>query len=101
MSTNGNSDLNLNSSNESDINLHQLFSLCLSFAVSLPLNAWRRSLSWNVCLFLCSGERKPKIDLFRICVAAIPRLLPDGMGQHELISLLTRLTVHMDDELGR
>lgn len=39
----------------------------------------------------CSrGERKPKIDLFRTCVAAIPRLLPDGMSKLELIDLLAR-----------
>lgn len=36
------------------------------------------------------GERKPKIDLFRTCVAAIPRLLPDGMSKLELIDLLAR-----------
>lgn len=47
------------------------------------------------------GDRKPKIDLFRTCVAAVPRLLPDGMGSHELIALLCRLTIHIDDELGK
>lgn len=36
------------------------------------------------------GERKPKIDLFRTCVAAIPRILPDGMSKPELIDLLSR-----------
>ena len=45
------------------------------------------------------GERKPKIDLFRTCIAALPRLLPEGMTQQELIEMLARLTVHMDDEL--
>lgn len=45
------------------------------------------------------GERKPKIDLFRTCIAALPRLLPEGMSQQELIEMLARLTVHMDDEL--
>ena len=54
----------------------------------------------TVYLFVgCSGERKPKIDLFRTCIAALPRLLPEGMSQQELIELLARLTVHMDDEL--
>lgn len=38
----------------------------------------------------CRGERKPKIDLFRTCVAAIPRILPDGMSKPELIDLLSR-----------
>ncbi|XP_070825892.1 protein furry homolog isoform X5 [Chaetodon trifascialis] len=48
---------------------------------------------------MITGERKPKIDLFRTCVAAIPRMLPDGMSKSELIDLLSRLTIHMDDEL--
>uniref|UniRef100_A0A8C8HTX3 Protein furry homolog n=1 Tax=Oncorhynchus tshawytscha TaxID=74940 RepID=A0A8C8HTX3_ONCTS len=48
---------------------------------------------------MITGERKPKIDMFRTCVAAIPRILPDGMSKPELIDLLSRLTIHMDDEL--
>ncbi|KAJ0183584.1 hypothetical protein K1T71_000007 [Dendrolimus kikuchii] len=63
-----------------------------------------------------TGERKPRIDLFRTCVAAIPRLfhiycvrtaraiffcrlIPEGMSSNELVELLCRLTVHMDEEL--
>ncbi|XP_041918938.1 protein furry homolog [Alosa sapidissima] len=48
---------------------------------------------------IITGDRKPKIDLFRTCMAAIPRILPDGMSKAELIDLLARLTIHMDDEL--
>ena len=48
---------------------------------------------------MITGERKPKIDLFRTCVAAIPRLIPDGISKTDLIELLSRLTVHMDDEM--
>ncbi|XP_015783421.1 protein furry [Tetranychus urticae] len=48
---------------------------------------------------MITGERKPKIDLFRACIAAIPRLIPDGMSRTDLIDLLSRLTVHMDEEL--
>ncbi|XP_077984034.1 protein furry homolog-like [Glandiceps talaboti] len=48
---------------------------------------------------LMTNERKPKIDLFRTCVAAIPRLIPDGMCRQDLLDLLCRLTVHMDEEL--
>ncbi|XP_053470600.1 protein furry homolog-like isoform X1 [Ictalurus furcatus] len=48
---------------------------------------------------MITGERKPKIDLFRTCVAAIPRLIPDGMSRQDLIELLARLTIHMDEEL--
>ena len=44
-------------------------------------------------------ERKPKIDLFRTCVAAIPRLMPDGMSKEDLINLLSRLTLHVDEEM--
>ena len=55
----------------------------------------------KILINIFRGERKPKIDLFRTCVAAVPRLLPEGMSQHELIELLSRLTVHMDDELGK
>ncbi|XP_069669911.1 protein furry isoform X4 [Periplaneta americana] len=48
---------------------------------------------------MLTGERKPRIDLFRTCVAAVPRLIPDGMTGAELVDLLARLTVHMDEEL--
>lgn len=48
---------------------------------------------------MLSGERKPRIDLFRTCVAAVPRLIPDTMTAQELVDLLSRLTVHMDEEL--
>ncbi|KAF3834625.1 hypothetical protein F7725_027183 [Dissostichus mawsoni] len=39
---------------------------------------------------MITGERKPKIDLFRTCVAAIPRLIPDGMSRQDLIELLAK-----------
>ncbi|PNF32063.1 hypothetical protein B7P43_G05721, partial [Cryptotermes secundus] len=48
---------------------------------------------------MLTGERKPRIDLFRTCVAAVPRVIPDGMTGAELVDLLARLTVHMDEEL--
>lgn len=47
-----------------------------------------------------SGDRKPKIDLLRTCIAALPRLLPLGTSQEELIEMLARLTIHMDHELA-
>lgn len=49
---------------------------------------------------MLTGERKPRIDLFRTCVAAVPRLIPETMTGLELVDLLSRLTVHMDEELG-
>ncbi|RWS16502.1 protein furry-like protein [Dinothrombium tinctorium] len=48
---------------------------------------------------MITGERKPKIDLFRTCIAAIPRLIPDEMSRQDLLDLLSRLTVHMDEEM--
>ncbi|XP_064474584.1 protein furry-like [Ornithodoros turicata] len=48
---------------------------------------------------IITGERKPKIDLFRTCVAAVPRLIPDGMRRQDLVDMLSRLTVHVDEEL--
>lgn len=49
---------------------------------------WKHNARCSICLF--RGERKPRIDLFRTCVAAIPRILPDGMSKPELIDLLSR-----------
>ncbi|XP_071438579.1 protein furry [Hetaerina americana] len=49
---------------------------------------------------MMSGERKPRIDLFRTCVAAVPRLIPDGMSSPDLVDLLSRLTTHLDAELA-
>lgn len=48
---------------------------------------------------MLTGERKPRIDLFRTCVAAVPRLIPDTMTMQELVDMLARLTVHVDEEL--
>ena len=44
-------------------------------------------------------ETKPKLDLFRTVIAAIPRLIPDGMSRSDLVDNLSRLTVHTDEEL--
>ena len=44
-------------------------------------------------------EAKPKLDLFRTVIAAIPRLIPDGMSRSDLVETLSRLTVHTDEEL--
>ncbi|KAK3798079.1 hypothetical protein RRG08_034635 [Elysia crispata] len=48
---------------------------------------------------MITGDCKRKLDLFRTCIAAIPRLIPDGMSPQELVELVTRLTVHVDEEL--
>ncbi|XP_071950730.1 protein furry homolog-like isoform X2 [Antedon mediterranea] len=46
-----------------------------------------------------TGERKLKIELFRTCVAAIPRLIPEGLTRTALLEMLSWLTVHRDEEL--
>jgi hypothetical protein len=47
------------------------------------------------------GEKKPKLDLLKTCVAAIPRLIPEGLTKEELIEFLSRLTIHIDTDLAR
>lgn len=44
---------------------------------------------------------KPKLDLLKTCVAAIPRIMPSDMTRDDLIDLLSRLAIHMDHELVR
>lgn len=50
---------------------------------------------------MITSERKPKIDLFKTCIAAIPRLMPDGMSRADLIDLLSRMTVHVDEQMRK
>lgn len=50
---------------------------------------------------MITGDRKPKVDLFKTCIAAIPRLIPDGMSKSDLIDLLSRMTVHVDEEMRK
>ena len=54
----------------------------------------------RTCLHICSAA-KPKLDLLKTCVAAIPRILPENMNRDSLTDLLSRLTIHLDHELGR
>ena len=74
----------------------------MKIAINSLLINWRGR-NYGVSLYsfplTLIGERKPKIDLFKTCVAAIPRLLPDGMSRHDLVELLSRLTMHLDEEL--
>lgn len=50
---------------------------------------------------MISGDRKLKIELFRTCIAAIPRLMPDGMSKADLIDLLSRMTIHIDEQMRK
>ncbi len=53
------------------------------------------------CPPISSGERKPKLDLLKTCVAAIPRIMPEGMTKTAVVELLSRLTIHLDNDLSR
>ncbi|CAK9301993.1 unnamed protein product [Gordionus sp. m RMFG-2023] len=47
-----------------------------------------------------TGDRKLKMDLFRTCVAAIPRLFPEEKkNRMEIVEMLIRLTTHLDEKL--
>ncbi|TPP62484.1 Protein furry [Fasciola gigantica] len=50
---------------------------------------------------LMTTERKPKLDLLKTCVACIPRLLPNDMGQPELLELLAKVCLHVDEDLRK
>uniref|UniRef100_A0A6G1S3B7 Protein furry n=1 Tax=Aceria tosichella TaxID=561515 RepID=A0A6G1S3B7_9ACAR len=50
---------------------------------------------------MISGDRKLKVELFRTCIAAIPRLMPEGMSKTDLIDLLSRMTIHIDEQMRR
>ena len=54
-----------------------------------------------MCMYLCRGERKPKIDLLKTCIAAIPRIMPEGLSKPAVVELLSRLTIHLDNDLPR
>jgi hypothetical protein len=72
---------------------------------ALDLQVGRQLLMTNVLASnkgpeeLFGGDRKPKVELYRTCIAAIPRLIPDGLSKEELVEHLSRLTVHLDNEL--
>ena len=52
-------------------------------------------------VFSLRGEHKPKLGLLNTCVAAIPRIMPEGMSKTAIVELLSRLTIHLDNDLSR
>ncbi|BHF74935.1 hypothetical protein SprV_0501802500 [Sparganum proliferum] len=46
-----------------------------------------------------SSDRKPKIDLLKTCINCIPRLLPYEMSRTELVELLARVSLNVDEEV--
>ncbi len=71
----------------------------LDVQVGRPMTMNNPQCSNKEAVDMITGERKPKIDLFRTCVAAIPKCVPDGMSKTELVELVSRLTLHVDEEL--
>ena len=45
-----------------------------------------------------SSDMRSRLSLFRSCIALMPRLMP-CFKENELVDILTRLTIHLDDEL--
>lgn len=45
-----------------------------------------------------TADNKAKVSLLRICISLIPRILP-LFKEVELVEILSRLTIHVDDEL--
>ncbi|KAF6777652.1 hypothetical protein AHF37_03694 [Paragonimus kellicotti] len=50
---------------------------------------------------LMTAERKPKMDLLKTCVACIPRLLPNDMTKPELLELLAKVCLHVDEDVRK
>ncbi|CAH8433161.1 unnamed protein product [Dicrocoelium dendriticum] len=50
---------------------------------------------------LMTAERKPKMDLLKTCVACIPRLLPNDMTKPELLELLAKICLHVDEDVRK
>ena len=90
-----------NSADLDEMSLCMAFHLGLDFLPKYPLLGVSDPQRVKQYDFLCHcrGDRKPKMDLFRTCIAAIPRLIPDSMSKTELVEVVTRLTVHFDEEL--
>ncbi|KER30684.1 hypothetical protein T265_02924 [Opisthorchis viverrini] len=54
-------------------------------------------ISFLICFL--RAERKPKMDLLKTCVACIPRLLPNDMTKPELLELLAKVCLHLDEDV--
>lgn len=54
-------------------------------------------------LSFCSdrADRKPKLDLLKTCVACIPRLLPIDMTKQEILEILAKVCLHVDEDVRK
>ena len=77
--------------------------VCVYVCVCVHVDAYTTDKhgTYNNAIIITSGERKPKLDLLKTCVAAIPRIMPEGMSREDLVELLSRLTIHIDHELAK
>ena len=62
-----------------------------TFLMTRPDNA-------NTKDIILNADNKSKLCLLRTCVSAIPRLIPN-IKENDLIDILSRFTIHIDDEL--
>ena len=62
-----------------------------TFLMTRPDNA-------NTKDIILNADNKSKLCLLRTCVSAIPRLIPN-IKENDLIDILCRFTIHIDDEL--
>ena len=60
----------------------------------LSLRIVSTSKAAHLAAFQEADDAKPKLDLFRTVIAAIPRLIPDGMSRGELVDTLSRLVFY-------
>jgi hypothetical protein len=61
-------------------------------------NAFNSSYTQMSKDLIFNAENKSRLCLLRTCVSLIPRILP-LFKENELVEILTRLTIHLDDEL--
>ena len=62
--------------------------------LNLSLRIVLISKATHLTAFQEADDAKPKLDLFRTVIAAIPRLIPDGMSRGELVDTLSRLVFY-------
>jgi hypothetical protein len=54
--------------------------------------------SGQYTMLLYNSDNKPRLSLMRTCIALLPRFMP-LFKENELVEILSRLTLHIDDEL--
>lgn len=65
---------------------------------SNPLSQSQSSYSTMAKDLIFNAENKSRLCLLRTCISLMPRIMP-LFKESELVEILTRLTIHLDDEL--